>query len=146
MMKISKKLITLVLTTAIIGTTLAGCSSKTSTQKSGSDKIQLSVTTWNYDTTPEFKALFEAFNKENPNITVKPIDIDASQYDNKVTTMLAGGDSTDILTMKNTTSYSGYAFRGQLEDLTTHVKPNVTNSNYKGAYDYLKIDHVCSAL
>ncbi|WP_243143243.1 ABC transporter substrate-binding protein [Clostridium estertheticum] len=141
MMKISKKLMTLVLTTAIIGTTLAGCSSKTSsTQKSSSDKIQLSVTTWNYDTTPEFKALFEAFHKANPNITIKPIDIDASQYDNKVTTMLAGGDSTDVLTMKNTTSYSGYAFRGQLEDLTTHVKPNVANANYKGAYDYLKID------
>ncbi len=32
--------------------------------------------------------------------------------------MLAGGDSTDVLTMKNVTDYARYATRGQLLPLT----------------------------
>lgn len=142
-MNLSRRIFSAVLTTAIIGATLSGCGGSTSNNSANDSnkKVQLTVTTWNYNTTPEFKALFEAFHKENPNITIKPIDIDAAQYDNKVTTMLASGDTTDILTMKNTISYSGYAYRGQIEDLTSHIKKTVDMSKYKGTYDALNIDN-----
>ena len=35
--------------------------------------------------------------------------------------MLSSGDTTDILTMKNLLSYSNYALRDQLVDLTDHI-------------------------
>ncbi|TDD56230.1 sugar ABC transporter substrate-binding protein [Nonomuraea terrae] len=82
----------------------------------------LTVTVWNLAKTPEFKALFDAFQKANPGVKIQPVDILADDYPEKVTTMLAGGDKTDVITMKNVTDYSRYSSRGQLADLTDLVK------------------------
>lgn len=103
---------------------LAACGSEE--PESADGKITLSVTVWNLAKTPEFKALFDAFQQANPNITVKPVDILADDYPEKVTTMLAGGDKTDVITMKNVTDYSRYSSRGQLVDLTDLVKSTDT--------------------
>jgi len=83
--------------------------------------VELSVAVWSMDQTPEFTALFDAFEAKYPDITIKPVDILADDYPEKVTTMLAGGDTTDVITMKTLTDYSRYAGRGQLEDVTDLV-------------------------
>ncbi|MEV5500846.1 sugar ABC transporter substrate-binding protein [Nonomuraea fuscirosea] len=101
---------------------LAACGSGDPEPADPNGKITLSVTVWNLAKTPEFKALFDAFQQANPNITVKPVDILADDYPEKVTTMLAGGDKTDVITMKNVTDYSRYSSRGQLADLTDLAK------------------------
>lgn len=82
------------------------------------EEVTLTVSVWNYDQTPEFQALFEAFEAEHPNITIQPVDILADDYPEKVTTMLSGGDTTDVITMKNAIDYARYATRGQLQDVT----------------------------
>jgi len=123
----------------VLGSVMAGCSSDKSTASTDSKdkKITLKVTVWNYDTTPEFKALFDAYHKANPNVTIEPVDIEAAQYDQKLTTMLAGNDTSDVLTMKNLIGYSNYAYRGQLEDMTSYAK-TLDSSKYFGVLDYLK--------
>ncbi len=73
-------------------------------------------------TTQNLRNYSELFEAENPDITIEPVDIASDDYDTKVTTMLSSGDTTDILTMKNLLSYSNYALRNQLVDLTDHVK------------------------
>src|SRR5690606_7848769 len=88
----------------------------------GGGSQTLTVTVWNLAKTPEFGALFEAFEKANPGVKVEPVDILADDYPDKVTTMLAGGDKTDVITMKNVTDYSRYSSRGQLLDITDMVK------------------------
>ena len=45
------------------------------------------------------------------------MDILADDYPQKVTTMLAGGDTTDVLTMKNVIDYARYANNGQLQEI-----------------------------
>jgi multiple sugar transport system substrate-binding protein len=45
------------------------------------------------------------------------VDILADDYPQKVTTMLAGGDTTDVLTMKNVIDYARYANNGQLQEI-----------------------------
>lgn len=118
-----------------VATSLAACGNSGETGKSNTpgssnensqtetvENIELTVSTWNYDTTPEFAKLFRAFEEKNPGITLKPIDIASEDYDTKLTTMLSSGDTTDILTMKNLLSYSNYALRDQLIDLTDHIK------------------------
>ncbi|XVV00555.1 ABC transporter substrate-binding protein [Actinosynnema sp. CA-248983] len=92
---------------------LAGCGSE-----DGGGPVTLTVSVWNLAATPEFKALFDAFERANPDVDVKPVDILADDYPQKVTTMLAGGDKTDVVTMKNVTDYARYAGRGQLADVT----------------------------
>ncbi len=89
--------------------------------KTADGKDVLTVSVWNLEQTPEFKALFEAFEADNPTIDIQPVDILADDYSDKITTMLAGGDKTDVLTMKNVTDYARYGTRGQLTDLTGTV-------------------------
>ncbi len=105
-------------TTALV---LTGCSSAAPAAQQTVDpdeEVTLTVSVWNYDQTPEFKALFDAFQNEHPNITIEPVDILADDYPEKVTTMLSGGDDTDVITMKNAIDYARYATRGQLQDVS----------------------------
>jgi multiple sugar transport system substrate-binding protein len=121
--------------------TMAACGGGSSEENSATDDgdIKLTVTTWNYDTTPEFEKLFRAFEKENPGITVEPVDIASDDYDTKLTTMLSSGDTTDILTMKNLLSYSNYALRDQLVDLTSHIS-EIDTEPAKASYEMYDVD------
>lgn len=111
-----------------------GSSDAGTTDANGNTTIKVAV--WNYATTPEFKALFDAYHAANPKVTVQPVDILADDYPTKVTTMLAGGDSTDVLTMKNVIDYDRWGGRGQLVDLTDKGS-TLDKSTYAGldAYD-----------
>ncbi len=117
---------------------VGGCGNENQAQDQ-TDGTVLTVSTWNYDTTPEFDKLFRAFEKENPGVTVKPVDIASDDYDTKLTTMLASGDSTDVLTMKNLLSYSNYALRDQLVDLSSHIKDLDTDPTME-SYEMYDID------
>ncbi|MGC6769482.1 ABC transporter substrate-binding protein [Enterococcus sp. LJL128] len=120
-----KSLIAAVLLGTVAALTACGSGSdKTDGSKDSADSgdVELKVTTWNYDTTPEFEKLFRAFEEANPGIKVTQVDIASDDYDTKLTTMLSSGDTTDILTMKNLLSYSNYALRDQLVDLSDHIK------------------------
>lgn len=88
---------------------------------SADDPVEISVSVWNLEGTPEFGALFDAFEAANPEIKIKPVDILAEDYAEKVTTMLAGGDKTDVLTLKNLTDYARWGNRGQLADISETV-------------------------
>ncbi|BAO06579.1 MULTISPECIES: ABC transporter substrate-binding protein [Enterococcus] len=120
------------------GLWLGACGNENQAQDQ-TDGTVLTVSTWNYDTTPEFDKLFRAFEKENPGVTVKPVDIASDDYDTKLTTMLASGDSTDVLTMKNLLSYSNYALRDQLVDLSSHIKDLDTDPAME-SYEMYDID------
>lgn len=114
-----RKFLQLAAATTATAPLAAACSASSSGSSGGSGPVQLSVSVWSMATTPEFKALFDAFEKANPNITIKPVDILAADYSTKVKVMLSGGDSTDIITMKNTTDYGQFASRGQLHDISS---------------------------
>lgn len=112
---------------AALAMALAGCAGGGSapantSSAAGNSKVTLRVAVWNYAQTPEFKALFDAFHKANPNITIQPVDILAANYEDKITTMLAGGDTTDIITVKNLTDFGGYAQKKQFVDVSSLVK------------------------
>ncbi|MEO3810685.1 extracellular solute-binding protein [Sphaerisporangium sp. B11E5] len=102
----------------------------------GGGPVTLTVTAWSLAKTPEFNALFTAFEKANPDIKIKPVDILADDYPDKVTTMLAGGDRSDVITLKTLTDYARHSSRGQLLDITPVIK-SADTSNLAGldAYD-----------
>ncbi|MFC7386446.1 ABC transporter substrate-binding protein [Sphaerisporangium rhizosphaerae] len=106
---------------AALALPLAACGSGGG-QESGDGKVTLTVAGWSLAKNTEFGALFDAFQKANPGITVKPLDIPADDYSEKVTTMLAGGDRTDVLAMKTLTDYARHASRGQLLEVTDLAK------------------------
>ena len=108
---------------AAAGLGLTGCAGAAgpAEKPAAEGKTTLSVSVWNYEGTPEFKALFDAYEAANPNVDIEPVDILADDYPQKVTTMLAGGDTTDVLTMKNVIDYSRYASNGQLQEINSVV-------------------------
>lgn len=105
------------------GLGLTGCAGAAgpAEPQSQEGKTRLTVSVWNYEGTPEFKALFDGYEAANPNVDVEPVDILADDYPQKVTTMLAGGDTTDVLTMKNVIDYARYANNGQLQEINSVV-------------------------
>lgn len=112
-------------TVAAAALVLAGCagtSTPASTASDGSAKSTLTIALWDLQKTPEFNALISAFEKANPNITVQPVDIPSVNYEDKITTMLAGGDSTDIITVKNLTDFGGYVKKQQFQKVDDVVK------------------------
>ncbi|MEU5609198.1 extracellular solute-binding protein [Streptomyces sparsogenes] len=108
-----------------------GCGNGGDSGKTADGKTIVKVAVWDYAKTPEFKALIEGFEAKNPDIDVQPVDILAADYSKKVTTMLAGGDNTDVLTMKNVTDYARYGTRGQLQSLTADVD-KLDKAKYSG--------------
>nr|WP_202892543.1 sugar ABC transporter substrate-binding protein [Kribbella shirazensis] len=126
--------------TAFIGAAalslLTACGGGGTADQAAGGPQTIKVALWNYATTPEFKALIDGFQSANPDIKVEPVDILADDYPQKVTTMLAGGDTTDVLTMKNVIDYSRFATRGQLVPLTDEAK-KLDPAQYSGldAYD-----------
>ncbi len=107
--------------------------SGSSTTSDGRTVVKVAL--WNYEITPEWKALIAGFEAKYPKIDVQPVDILAANYSDKVTTMLAGGDRTDVLTMKSVTDYARYATRGQLKPLTDEVK-KLPQKSYAGLADF----------
>ncbi|MFK4089560.1 ABC transporter substrate-binding protein [Kribbella sp. NPDC020789] len=106
-----------------------------SDQQAADGPQTIKVALWNYATTPEFKAIIDGFQQANPEIKVEPVDILADDYAEKVTTMLAGGDTTDVLTMKNVIDYSRFGTRGQLLPLTDEAK-KLDPAKYSGLKAY----------
>ena len=106
------------------------------------DSKELSIAAWAYDANPEFKAMVEAFKKENKGTEIKIVDIAADQYEDKITTMLASGDTTDVLAIKGVGSYVNYATKNQLLDLTDTVKgfDQEVIDNYKGNLEGYEMD------
>ncbi|MBY8852888.1 ABC transporter substrate-binding protein, partial [Saccharothrix sp. MB29] len=74
---------------AAVSLVATGCGSGGPADESG--PVTLTVSVWNLQGTPEFKALFDAFERAHPEVTVEPVDILADDYAEKVTTMLAAG-------------------------------------------------------
>ncbi|CAG6395982.1 extracellular solute-binding protein [Streptomyces cocklensis] len=115
---------------------LSACAGGDSADSGSDARTTIRIALWNYRTTPEFKALIDGFEAKYPTIDVQPVDILADDYSDKVTAMLSGGDTTDVLTLKNVTDYARYATRGQLRPLTGVVQGLIDKAAYGGLSDF----------
>lgn len=109
---------------SVLSLVLAACGGAGNTDSASGDGGDgtLTVAVWNLEGTPEFQALFDVFEEANPDVTIEPVDILADDYEEKLTAMLAGGDQTDVIAIKNVMEYGEYSSRGQLQDITDVVE------------------------
>jgi multiple sugar transport system substrate-binding protein len=134
MRKTTARVLPVALAATLFGAAACGSGGGSGTTSDGRTVVKIAL--WNYKTTPEFKALIDGFEAKHPKIDVQPVDILADDYPDKVTTMLAGGDRTDVLTMKNVTDYARYSTRGQLLPLTGDIAGLGAKSAYSGLENY----------
>lgn len=112
------------------------------TEAASGEKVKLTVSVWDNANSPQFQAMADAFMEKNPNVEVELIDTQADEYNNKITVMLAGGDTDpDVIVVKEADTQVGMKEKNQLLDLTDYIaKDGVDLSIYNGAAEQLQMD------
>ena len=64
------------------------------------DDQVLTVVTWDATTTPYLIAQKEAFEASHPGVKIEYVDVASQDYPVKTTTMLEGGDTSDVFMIK----------------------------------------------
>ena len=91
------------------------------------EAVQLTFAWWGSDSRHEqTQQIIDAFEAENPNITITPDFTDFSSYWDKLSTATAGGNPPDIMTQEER-YLAEYATRGQLLDLRSLAELDLTN-------------------
>ncbi|GAA1293524.1 ABC transporter substrate-binding protein [Saccharothrix xinjiangensis] len=80
--------------------------------------VTLTMSAWSLNSTPEFKALADAFHEQNPDITVEFKEYDATNYDTQLTADLAAGSGPDVYVLKNLKNFITYQSGEQLLDVS----------------------------
>ena len=96
-----KKMMCVLLTGAMVGSML-GCGMVAGASDSG-EVVEIRFTEWDGgDTLAVYESIAEKFNETHPNIHVTVMNI-PDEYDTKITTMIAGGDTPEICMMNSDT-------------------------------------------
>ncbi len=104
--------------------TLTACSGGDDTAGGGGDTGDASnvdtitLAGWSLATTPEFQVLADAYNEQNPDVTVELQEYDATEYDTQMIADLAAGSAPDMYVLKNLKNFVTYEDGGQLLDLS----------------------------
>ena len=82
----------------------------------------LTIVAWDAGTTPYLAAQKEAFEAAHPGVTIEYVDVASQDYAVKATTMLAGGDSSDIYMVKEITDLMNWQEAGYEEPLNSYIE------------------------
>ena len=119
----------------------SGVSSSTSGSASSEDQVEITFTVWDYETTDYWKVLVEAFEKENPDVKVKVIDIGSTDYDTKIPVLLSSGDTSDVITIKSMPIYTSLVEKNLLMPLDNKIaESNLDMSPYLGADEGIRMN------
>lgn len=72
----------------------------------------LKVAGWDTTTTPYYTAIKEGFEAANSDITIEWVDLASQDYNVKASTMLAGGDTTDLYCVKELSDLQNWSKEG----------------------------------
>lgn len=150
-----KKTMALACTAALGMSILAGCGSSSTTESKpesaagetksadgqSGEPVEITFTVWDYGTTDYWQILVEAFEKENPDIKVKVMDIGGADYDTKIPVMLSSGDTSDVITIKSMPIYTSLVSKNQLLPLDDMVKASgLDMAPYRGSDEGVRMN------
>jgi multiple sugar transport system substrate-binding protein len=132
-----RKIALLILSLALCGNLFAGGGKQNAEQ----GKITLRLAIQEDDVPKSHQAAYDYFAQKYPDVKLEPIAILNSEYVNKVTVMLAGGDDVDLIYSKAMPQYVTMFTNGQIDDLMPRVKKdNLDVAQYNGAVERLTVD------
>lgn len=85
------------------------------------EKTVLKVACWDLDKTPYYNAIKHGYEAANPNVTIEWIDLASQDYNIKSSTMLSGGDTTDLFCVKELSDMQNWAREGFILDLNDRI-------------------------
>jgi multiple sugar transport system substrate-binding protein len=114
---------------------------------SAADAIKLKMVVWDLPQMTYMQPLLDAYKAKNPQVSIELSNIPSMEYAQKVAVMLAGGDDTDIISVKDMPMYAGMVAKSQLEPLNAYVaKDKVDLKAYSGIADQITVDKSLFAL
>lgn len=126
------------------------------TSSTGEDKTsgnsgeiqELSVTTWDNDTSPQFQAIIDAYEEKNSNVKIKIIDTSADEYNNSLGISLSAAQpDPDVIWVKDMGSMLQMADKEQLLPIDDFIaRDGLDLSIYKGAAEQLMYNDKAYAL
>lgn len=140
-----KKMVSIALASLMALTAFSGCSQKASqgsSESGGIYKGTLTLCTWDSAKTQYLKDTQAAYQKLHPDVTLKMLDITASDYIDKVTVMLAGGDTTDVIDFKSLPQMGTLVSQGRMEKLDPYIsKAKFDMTPYNEMEEGLKVNN-----
>mgnify|MGYP001031388861 FL=1 len=163
-----KKVLSLVLATAMMSTLLAGCGSSEGTTASGSsaagsstpassqttssettgsntttaEPVTLKWAIWDQETTQYWTDIKEAYEASHEGVTVEMVDLGSTDYMTVLATDLSGsGTEFDVVTIKDIPGYATLVQKNAILPLDDYIKADgVDLSKYAGATDQVTVD------
>ena len=125
----------------------SGQTAETAAPASGEKQV-LSVTTWDNESSPQFQAVIDAYEEQNPNVEIKIIDASADEYNNSLGISLSAAQpDPDVIWVKDMGSMLQMADKEQLMPIDDFIaKDNFDMSIYKGAAEQLMYNGKAYAL
>ena len=102
------------------------------------EEVTLKMLAWDVSTIPYWQDVVDAYEAENPSVTVELVDLASTDYQDVVNIMLSGGDESDIITVKDIPGYNAMLSRGQIIALNDYIEADeIDLSQYSGAAEEL---------
>ena len=100
---------------------------------------ELSVTTWDNESSPQFQAIIDAYEEKNPDVKIKIIDTSADEYNNSLGISLSAAQpDPDVIWVKDMGSMLQMADKEQLLPIDDFIAGDSLDlSIYKGAAEQL---------
>ena len=132
-----KKMLTLVLALVLALTVVGACA----------EKQVLTVVTWDATTTPYLIAQEAGFEAKYPDVDLQYIDVASQDYAIKVGTMLSGGDTSDVVMIKEARDIINWQAAGYAAPMSDYIAAdNFDLAGYVGTEANYAVDGVQYAL
>ena len=143
-----KKVLSLVLTAAMMTTMLAGCGSSdngstaASTGEAPAEEVTLKWAIWDQETTQYWGDIKDAYEASHPGVTIEMVDLGSTDYMTVLATELSGsGSDFDVVTIKDVPGYATLVQKGSILALDDYIsKDGVDLSKYAGVTDQVTVD------
>ena len=156
-----KKLLSVLLATAMLAALFTGCSSKNAETETNSpaattpaeetptaepttegEAITLKWAIWDKDITPYWTALKDAYEAANSNVTIELTDLGSTDYMTVLATELSGsGSDFDVVTIKDVPGYATLVSKNTLEPLDSYIsEAGIDLSQYGGVDSQVRVN------
>ncbi len=106
----------------------------------------LTVVTWDAETTPYLKAQKESFEASHPGVKIEYVDVASQDYAVKTTTMLEGGDTSDVFMIKEIDNLINWQAQGFAAPLADYIAAGYDMSGFVGTEVNYAVDGVQYAI
>jgi multiple sugar transport system substrate-binding protein len=109
--------------------------------------VKLKIILWDLNQTTYMQPIVDAYTAKHPNVSFEYINIPANEYGQKLAIMLAGGDTSDIVSVKDIPMYASMVAKKQIEPLNSYIaRDKIDLDQYSGVTDQITVDKVLYAL